>query len=357
MGKKFLVIDDSALMRRVISDIIKTNSEYEVLDTAVDGVDGLDKIIAHPRYYDLIFLDVNMPRMNGLEVLSQLQKNNMQEAVVVVSTVTKKDAKETMMALELGALDFITKPENFYEVRGEGFSSAMVNIMKLVTGKDFDRSRVNITDKVQKSEKKTPIPAPKTTAGIRKVVALACSTGGPKSLQQVIPLLPKNLAAPVVLVQHMPKGFTVSLAKRLDELSSIKVKEAVNGEELQNGCVYIAPGGTHIEVACEKGNHFIKYNDSPPVDGLRPCANIMFESLKKSCYDSITCVVLTGMGADGTKGITKLSEHKKVYVIGQDEATCVVYGMPKALHQAGLTDEVRPLNEIAESIIRSVGVT
>ena len=358
MGKNFLVIDDSALMRRVISDIIKQNSECDVLDVAADGVDGLDKIIAHPKYYDLIFLDFNMPRMNGLEVLEHLKKNKIHEAVVVVSTVTTKDAAETMKALELGALDFITKPENFYEVRGEGFKTAMVNMINLITGRDYNRNRVvNVPKPAPVYVNDNIKSVPHKAKGSNRLVAIACSTGGPKSLQQVIPLLPENLAAPVVLVQHMPRGFTESLANRLADLSKIKVSEAVDGEILENGHVYIAPGGIHMEIAYENGNHIVRYNDAPSVDGLKPCANIMYESLLNSCYDNIICVVLTGMGSDGTKGIRKLSEGKHTYVIGQEEHSCVVYGMPRSLFEAGLTDEVRPLEEIAQSIIRNVGVS
>lgn len=195
-------------------------------------------------------------------------------------------------------------------------------------------------------------------SGSKKVVALACSTGGPKSLQQVIPMLPKNLDAGVVLVQHMPAGFTASLAARLNEISDINVKEGADGDVIQKGWVYIAPGGKHIEVVKKASEYVIKLNDDPPIDGLRPCANVMYKSLVQCNYDEITCVVLTGMGADGTEGIKTLSaSHKKIHVIAQDEDSCVVYGMPKAIAQTGLVDEVVPLNKIAETITKNVGVS
>ena len=191
-----------------------------------------------------------------------------------------------------------------------------------------------------------------------KVVALACSTGGPKSLQQVIPMLPKNLDAGVVLVQHMPAGFTASLAARLNEISDIKVKEGAEGDVIQKGCVYIAPGGKHIRVVRKGTDYVLKLSEEPPIDGLRPCANVMYKSLVESNYDEITCVVLTGMGADGTEGIKALSAgKKKIHVIAQDEESCVVYGMPKAIAQTGLVDEVVPLNKIAETITKNVGVS
>lgn len=374
-------------MRRVISDIIKQNSEYEVLDFAADGVEGLDKLVLHPGYYDLVILDINMPKMNGLEVLEVLQKNRMHEAVVVVSTVAKEGAKETMRALELGALDFVTKPENFYEVKGEGFRTHIINMIEVVVGKDLNRksltaapgavsSKLPLKNMLSASKKESAATterkplrrntqemdaviknASNVKKGKSKIVAIACSTGGPKSLQQVIPMLPANLDAGVVLVQHMPKGFTASLASRLNSLGSIKVSEAVDGETIKKGHVYIAPGGMHIKVEKTSGGHIIRYSDEPPLDALKPCANIMYESLKDSDFDEITCVVLTGMGADGTRGIRSLSEaHRNIYVIGQDADTCVVYGMPRAVAEAGLVDEVRPLEQIAESIIKNVGV-
>lgn len=355
MGRKFLIIDDSALMRRVISDIIKLNSEYEVLDTAVDGVDGLDKLVAHPGYYDLVILDINMPKMNGLEMLEMLQKNHMHEAVVVVSTVAIEGAKETLRALELGALDFVKKPENFYEVKGDGFKNKILKVIEMVTGSDFNR--VPVATMPTHTDVRVHVPVKRVKSGTNKIVAIACSTGGPKSLQHVIPYLPENLDAGVVLVQHMPKGFTASLAMRLNSLSKAVVKEAEDGEVIEKGHVYIAPGGMHIIIAQSGKNHVIRYSDQPPVDGLRPCANIMFESLSNTDYDDITCVVLTGMGADGTKGIQSLVDTgRRVHVIAQDAESCIVYGMPRAIAEAGLANEIQPLNKISESIIKNVGV-
>ena len=356
MGRKFLIIDDSALMRRVISDIIKLNSEYEVLDTAVDGVDGLDKLVAHPGYYDLVILDINMPKMNGLEMLEMLQKNHMHEAVVVVSTVAIEGAKETLRALELGALDFVKKPENFYEVKGDGFKNKILKVIEMVTGSDFNR--VQVATMPTHTDVRVHVPVKRVKPGTNKIVAIACSTGGPKSLQQVIPYLPENLDAGVVLVQHMPPGFTKSMADRLDDLSKIRVKEAEHGERLQKGCVYIAPGGKHLKVAkTADGNNSIVLDDATPaIGGLKPCANLMYDSLTGSSYDEIVCVVLTGMGADGTNGILSLGRSKPIRVIAQNEETCVVYGMPKAIYEAGVVDEVVPLDEVAQTITKNVGV-
>ena len=189
------------------------------------------------------------------------------------------------------------------------------------------------------------------------VLAFTHLAGGPKALQSVIPYLPKNLDAPMVLVQHMPAGFTKSMADRLDEVSPIHVKEAEDGDVLMKGTVYIAPGGKHMEVKRQPdGSHRIRLNDMPAIGGLKPCANITYDSLRDCGYDQVVCVVLTGMGADGTKGIVSLARKKPVYVIAQDAASCVVYGMPKAVAEAGVVDEVVPLNDVAKSIIKNVGV-
>ena len=194
--------------------------------------------------------------------------------------------------------------------------------------------------------------------GGNKLVALACSTGGPKALQSVIPYLPKNLNAPMVLVQHMPAGFTKSMADRLNEVSDIHVKEAEDGDVLQKGTIYIAPGGKHMEVKkSPDGSHKIRLNDElPPIGGLKPCADITYDSLRTCGYDQIVCVVLTGMGADGTKGIKSLAKSKPVYVISQNAETCVVYGMPKSIAETGLVNEVVPLTQVAQTITKNVGV-
>lgn len=387
MAKKILIIDDSALMRRVISDIIKTNKQYEVADFATDGLDGFDKIVSHPKLYDAIILDINMPKMNGLELLEMLQKNRIQETVIVVSTVAKEGAKETIKALELGAFDFVTKPENFIEAKGENFKQRILDMLEVATASSTKASVISsmpITQSINtkattmrtfvtaRNERSTGVsertkvqPAMTVRMSdhnlykkdkVNRIVALACSTGGPKSLQQVIPYLPADMDAGMVVVQHMPAGFTKSLAMRLNEISKVKVKEAEDGDIVEKGTVYIAPGGRHMRLTRAGSTAKVVLSDEPPVDALRPCANVMYESLKDSPYDEIVCVVLTGMGADGTKGIKLLKEKKKLHVISQDEASSIVYGMPRSVAEAGLTDEVKPLEEIADAITRNTGV-
>ena len=386
MAKKILIIDDSALMRRVISDIINEGNEYEVAAIAKDGVEGFDLIVSNPNLYSAIILDINMPKMNGLELLKELQKNRIDQTVIVVSTVAKEGAKETIQALEYGAFDFVTKPENYLETKSESFKNRIHEMLDVATSSRASIRRTAATSttsrlrasgpktdtkgsailELRKRNQEASVAAKKVDgnsftgikSGKKKLVALACSTGGPKSLQQVIPMLPKNLDAGIVMVQHMPAGFTASLAQRLNEMSEITVKEAADGDIISKGVVYLAPGGKHLRIVKSGMNNKIKLSDEPAIEGLRPCANVMFESLCNTDYDELTCVVLTGMGADGTNGIKGIAaRHKRMHVIAQDEDTCVVYGMPKALAQTGLVDEILPLNQIAEAITKNVGVS
>lgn len=348
--RNILVVDDSALMRRVICDIINSEETFQVTDTCRDGLEAYEKLKANK--YDGVVLDVNMPRMSGLELLERLQKEKIKATVIMVSTETTKDAEVTMLAMERGAVDFVEKPMNIIEAKGDTFKERVVSVLKAV----LSTTKVNQSSMAGAGRitlRKTVQPV----KGGNKIVALACSTGGPKALQSVIPYLPKNLDAPMVLVQHMPAGFTKSMADRLNEVSPIKVKEAEEGDILEKGKVYIAPGGKHMEVKkCPDGRHKIQLNEMPPIGGLRPCANITYDSLRGCGYDEVVCVVLTGMGADGTNGILSLAKSKPVYVIAQDAATCVVYGMPKAIAETGIVNEVVPLTEIAQRITKNVGV-
>lgn len=355
MKKNILVVDDSALMRRVICDIINTDSTFQATDVCRDGLEAYEKL--KKTRYDAVLLDINMPRMNGLELLKKLQEDKIKATIVVVSTATIKDAEVTILAMELGAVDFVTKPTNIIEAKGEEFKDAVLSVLSAVLKtQSFGRTPRTASVAAKRLQPRTVLPKASAGRG-NKLVALACSTGGPKALQSVIPFLPENLNAPVVLVQHMPVGFTKSMADRLNELSKVSVKEAEEGDILQKGCVYVAPGGKHIEVAkTPDGRHKIVFNNMPAIGGLKPCANIMYDSLTKSGYDEIVCVVLTGMGADGTNGILSLEREKPIHVIAQNAETCVVYGMPKAIYEAGVVDEVVPLTEVASTITKRVGV-
>lgn len=367
--KKILIVDDSALMRRVLFDIINADKNLQAERYAGNGVEALEILKSNERF-DAIVLDINMPRMNGIELLREMKKNGIEQRVLIVSTLAKEGAKETIQALELGAFDFVTKPDSLSEAKSDAFSNHLVSMLYAATDLAVDETvtTVNITELAQKARVR-----PKTDEKLKgdisrhskkpmgehasKVVALACSTGGPKALQYVIPFLPANLDAAVMIVQHMPEGFTNSLAKRLDELSRVNVKEAEDGDVLTKGTVYFAKGGSQMRlVERGKGNYSISISQEAARNGLKPCADIMYESLMKTSFDEITCVVMTGMGADGTKGILQLEQTNKVYVIAQDAQSCTVYGMPKAIAETGSVDEVVTLRSIADAITKHVGV-
>jgi len=354
--KKILVVDDSALMRSVLCDIINQDPELQVADKANNGLEALE--LLKKNTYDAVVLDVNMPRMNGLELLKELRKMRMPVRIMMASTDTREGAQTTLDALELGALDFVHKPERAFDCKGAEFVKnfrrtlhAVANSNLPVFTKVFSREEAQSARKMVQLVKKNA-----SRIGGSKIVAIASSTGGPKALQSVIPKLPADLDAPVVLVQHMPKGFTKSMAERLDTLSDVTVREAEEGEELKKGWVYISKGGAHMNVVNKAGKYVIHYTDEPAREGVKPCANYMYESLLKCRYDHVICVVMTGMGSDGTEGITNLKTARKVHVISQDEASCVVYGMPRSVKKAGLSDQVVSLEQIAQEIILRVGV-
>ena len=414
---KILVVDDSALMRRIICDIINADSDFRVIDVSADGEDAYNKIKRTP--YDLVVLDMVLPKMTGLELLEKLSKENQSINAVLISSSLKEDADSTMKAMEYGALDFVVKPirssGETREIFGKQLLEALHNVTKSRAFKPV-ASRGGTSDatrSIEDSHRKTaermagvrtrlaearqgigsahtstesgPRPAatrmstaantstastaatslsggskPTTPTGTgvrtKKFIALACSTGGPQALHTFVPMLPANLSVPLVLVQHMPEGFTASLAARLNQISGISVKEAEDGEYFKPGVVYITPGGKHMKI-CEDASHaaYCHLDDSPPVNSLKPCADVMYQSLAKSSFDEIICVVLTGMGADGSEGIRYLNQYKKTYVISQEASTCVVYGMPKAVEQGGLSNEVVPLKSVANSIVKKLG--
>lgn len=409
MKKKILIVDDSALMRRVFCDIINADERFEVVNIATDGAEGFKYLCQ--KEYDAVVLDVYMPKMTGLQLLEEMQRSHVSARVMMASTTTGEGAQETLDALTLGAIDFIKKPENVANARQDTFSKQFLDLLyvvacapmprftgitlsdsrdksrtftkrydvnfhttaeKLATGRAAAASQVGAKDeKAQGTIKPTPpsFTTLRSTGDIKnlslrkvnhtghnRIVAIASSTGGPKALQDVIPYLPGNLPVPVVLVQHMPKGFTKTLADRLNEISAIKVSEAVAGETLQNGHVYIAPGGSHLKIVKKGSGHQFIMTDEPAREGVKPCANYMYESLEDCGYDEIVCVVMTGMGADGTAGIQNLTGKKPTYVIAQDQETSTVYGMPKSIALTGLVSEVVPLNKIAEQITKNAGV-
>lgn len=372
--KKVLIIDDSALMRRVMSDIISSEPDVYAVDTAENGKIAVEYLGERKRY-DLILLDMNMPKMDGVSFLKYLNENHYNIPTLLVSSIASKSTKETMVALELGAYDFVKKPEGAALSSGE-FKEQLLEKVRCA----FNLRNVHIPTTVHHvtqaldkiSAKKTLKPAPREAADAPaktfhrehpvsaknrngNLIAIASSTGGPKSLQSVIPKFPKDISCPIVVVQHMPAGFTASLAERLDEMSQCRVVEAQDGDVLENGVVYIAKGGYQLNVReMDRKEHCIVLKKDMPRNGLRPCADIFFESLAESGFKKIFCAVLTGMGSDGTKGLIQLKTLKEVYTVGQSENSCVVYGMPRAAAKANVVDKVADLQDVADLLIAAL---
>ena len=353
-------------MRRVICDMINTDNRVEVKDTAANGEEGLEKLGSET--YDAVVMDMVMPKADGLTVLRRLQQMRKKAKILVFSSKTTEGADITIQALELGAVDFVHKPNSIMGAQNENFAREFldrlyqVSISRVVTPEAarapvfFPASSKNEPVKGTARQGEIPRGIVRSRPGSSKIVAIASSTGGPKALQSVIPLLPENLDAPVLIVQHMPAGFTASLAARLDSQSNIRVAEAAENMQILPGHAYVAPGGKHMHIVQKAGGHFVHLKDGPHREGVKPCANFMYESLAQCGYDDVVCVVMTGMGADGTEGISNLRAVKKCHVITQEQSTCAVYGMPRAAVAKGLSDEVEPLENLASAITKNVGV-
>ncbi|MCR4590084.1 MAG: chemotaxis-specific protein-glutamate methyltransferase CheB [Lachnospiraceae bacterium] len=381
--KKILIVDDSALMRRIAGDIIDGDSRYHVEDKAHDGLEALE--LLQKKRYDAVVLDVNMPRMSGLELLRELQKQRISARVLMFSSTTGEGTKETIEALELGAVDFIQKPAGLAALKDGEFKGHFLELLAVVAKASLVSGVGTVSAPARPAAQRTQttqtpaapaaaadpgrftrvnlsnlknirVRGPVAAVSGEKCIAIACSTGGPKALQSVIPYIPAGIDAPILLVQHMPAGFTKSLAERLDTLSKVRVREAQDGDLLEKGTVYLAAGGKHMKVGKSGNRMRIFYTDEPAREGVKPSANYMYESLMDSPYAEICCAVLTGMGADGTAGIENLEKHKKIYVVAQDEATSAVYGMPRAIALTGLVNEIVPLQKVAETIAKRVGV-
>ncbi|MYL70995.1 chemotaxis-specific protein-glutamate methyltransferase CheB [Halobacillus litoralis] len=341
---RVLIVDDSAFMRRILTDILEKDYRIMVVGTARNGKDCLDKLdTLRP---DVVTMDIEMPVMDGLEALQKIMESS-PLPVVMVSSLTQEGAESTMKAMSLGAVDFIQKPSGSISLDMEKVDKDVVRKV-LIAGE----AKVKPPSTIISSKK---VRAPDDMKEEGHLIAVGTSTGGPRALQEVLTSLPGNLPAPILVVQHMPKGFTKSLAERLDRLSEISVKEAEHMEEIHKGVAYIAPGGYHMEVVKDNQRLRIHLHESSPLNGHRPSVNVMFSSIANLPGFSTTTVIMTGMGADGLEGILAMKEQgRNVFTIAEDESTCVVYGMPKAIVKSGLADDVRKLNEISRSIVESL---
>ncbi len=345
---RVLVVDDSAFMRKIITDLLEADQRIQVIATARNGKDALEKI--EKLQPDVITLDVEMPVMNGLVALQQIMQQ-CPKPVIMVSSTTKEGAENTVLAMSYGAVDFITKPSgaislDLHKVQDELIEkvvlAASIKLTKLISIQNREREN-------QKKSKQVEILNQKSLSN-KRVVAIGTSTGGPKALQHVLTKLPEDINVPILIVQHMPAGFTKSLAARLNSLAKITIKEAEDGEVVKKGVAYIAPGGYHLKVRSVGTTLALQLDQSPPENGHRPSVDTMLTSLATISNHSIVAVIMTGMGSDGSKGIIKLKETSDVVVIAEAEESAVVFGMPRSAIKTKTVDEIVHLDGIATSI-------
>jgi two-component system chemotaxis response regulator CheB len=340
---RVLVVDDSALMRRVVWGLLEQDPELLVVGSAVDGIDAVAKV--HQLKPDVVTLDVEMPRMDGLQVLGYLM-SEAPVACVMLSAYTPRGAETTLKALDYGAADFVQKPSGTISLNLERVQEELIAKVKTAAGIDLKRLSFHSRPEEPKAPEKAA-EEPRDNGGI---VAICSSTGGPRALAEVLAGLPGNLACPVAVVQHMSPGFTRSLAERLDKECRLRVQEAAQGDRLMPGRIWLAPGDFHMTLERRGGDVVVALDRRPPQLGVRPCADLLFQSVAEAFGAKAVAVVLTGMGRDGAKGV-KAIKARGGRVISQDEATSVVYGMPRAAFATGCVDKVAPLGAVAASIV------
>lgn len=347
---RVLVVDDSALMRKMIPQILGSDPEIEVVGTAMDGIFALKK--AAELSPDVITLDVSMPRMNGIETLRRIVEDFGIPAVIV-SSLTRKDAELTFEALQAGAFDFVTKPQDAISVHISEIGAELIEKVKSayenpLAGLKIKKNMPHTSHWKQESPgeiKKSVPPAKKRLAD--RVLAIGISTGGPNALSYLLPKLPADFPAAVLIVQHMPAGFTEMFAMRLNASSEIEVKEAKDGDLVLRGRVLVAPGNRHLKVKRLPLGTIAVLSDTPAVSGHRPSVDVLLQSVAAEYGENATGLIMTGMGTDGVRGMGEIRK-KGGFTIAQDEESCVVFGMPKAAIEEGFIERVAPLEEMAE---------
>lgn len=341
---RVFVVDDSAFARISICRQLRSDPEIEVVGIACNGIEALEKI--RELKPDVVTLDVEMPKMNGLETLVHIMSEE-PVPVVMLSSLTGNGTEATIRALELGAIDFFLKPAPAAPAGFYGLSNDLNAKVKMASGVNRARLKAGTRRKGRTIRSRPRRLSEKQGFIKSKVVVIGSSTGGPGALYELIPNLPGDIPAALLLVQHMPPGFTLSLADRLNQLSQIEVKEAHSGDSLSKGQALIAPGGYHVRIS-EDGK--IMLDQGPPVLGLRPAVDVTMQSVAQ-VYGALSIgVVLTGMGSDGTKGAAHIRAAGGK-ITAQDEATCVIYGMPRSAIESGYVDKIVPLPQMAQEIV------
>lgn len=369
---KVLVVDDSIFMRKALESLLSGESDIEIVGLAKNGKEGVE--MAEQFHPDVITMDIEMPTMDGITALELIMKKN-PTPVIMVSSLTKEGADATLKALDLGAVDFMTKDSQSFggadiekglkdKIRKFAKNKGVVRLFTHSASSHTQAPSYKLsgTFAAQTPHVSTPfahgaqngnVDGSKRViinkTGIKRVVALGTSTGGPQSLQRVIPLLPADLGVPVVVTQHMPPNFTQSLASRLNTLSKVEVVEAQGKEKLEPNVVYIAKGGYHLKFKKVGPSVYTELSTEPSNVFNIPGVDVMVDSITELYGKECLGVIMTGMGSDGCKGLTNL---KKIggTIIAQNEPTCIVYGMPRAVVEAGIADEIVPLDEIAARI-------
>lgn len=342
---RVLVVDDAVVMRKLITETLARDPDIEVVGTAANGRIGLQKITqVNP---DILTLDMEMPDMNGLEMLRELRKTHPKVPVIMFSTLTLKGASSTLDAIASGATDYVTKPSNVGSV-GESIAMLereLIPRLKACCGRGSPAGPGRPVNR--------PIPGP--ASGVPRPPEILCigtSTGGPNALGDIFARMPASFPVPIVIVQHMPPIFTGILAERLSALRRVKFVEGVDGCALEPGMAYIAPGGRHMEVRRDGTRIVLRLHDGPPENSCRPAVDVLFRSVAATYGDRALSVILTGMGQDGANGCAHIREQGG-RVIAQDKATSVVWGMPGSVVEAGLADQVLALPDIADELVRA----
>ncbi len=358
-----LVVDDSAFMRKAITMMLESDPAIKVVGTARDGEEGVEK--AKLLKPDLVTMDIEMPRMDGLTALREIMTKN-PVPVMMVSSLTTAGAEATLDALEMGAVDFIPKQMSFVSLDIVKIKEDLLSKIKDIARRKqtlMSRHRQRQFNKISQAATSAAQPSPMGKAvsaavGMRAVkkhhhvniVAIGSSTGGPPALQAVITKLPKNLTVGVLIAQHMPPMFTKSLADRLNSLSEVTVREAQDGDPVEAGVVLIAPGGQHMTAKRQGARIFVSVSKEPASTLYKPCVDVTMNSVAEIYGSSTLGVILTGMGSNGVTGFQNVKQRGGV-IIAQNEQTCVVYGMPRAVIEAGIADHIVPIDDVAAEIV------
>ena len=371
---KALVVDDTIVYRKIVGDVLSAIPGIKVVGTANNGKIAMSKIKTLKP--DIITLDIEMPEMNGLDVLKRLIDEAPDIKTIMVSTLTREGGEMTIKALELGAFDFIPKPlEGTMKENTDKIFEALVPIVKVLKRKFEIKSILqgrragNKPPVAVKERKKSPLVrsrpddiiermkklTKRTVSKRSEIVTIGISTGGPNALAKMMPCLPGDIGVPILIVQHMPPIFTQSLAKSLDAKCAIKVKEAAEGDVIEPNVAFIAPGGKQMKIVAGTDGltRKIKITDDPPENSCKPSVDYLFRSVASHYVGRSTGVIMTGMGSDGTRGLADIKENGGV-VIAQNEETCTVFGMPKDPIEKKIADIIAPLDQIASEITKTV---